>query len=414
MKKTKSLLRSHILMPYNGGMLKSEPSKLHICTVFHHNNRSDRGRLSGVLRFAASRHDWDVRMIDTSAPSVTSDWAHVTSGWHVDGIVFTALGDYRHDIPLFSLPGIRKAKLDALEDDPNDDVDVSVRIDADQFAERTTELLYRRGFRTFGFYGTDVGYDSGYAEMAARHFERAARRLHVPCEIFHEPATGSLSSALLATAAWVRNLPKPCGVLAYSDDLARNLIDACRLAKVNVPEQIGVIGVDDAVDICESTRPTITSILPDFDLGGYLAAELLDRSLRSGRHVRCRTAKYGMARLVERASTQDLRNVGRIVSSAIEFIRTAPLAELSAETVAAKVNVSRRLLEMHFRKVVGNGVHATIRERRLLALHESLVNTSTPVGELALDSGFRTLSAAQVAFKSRFGRTMSDVRRQRP
>ena len=387
-------------------------SSLHVCTVFHHNNRADRERLSGVLRYAATRPDWEVRMIDRSSPDTARDWAHVTDGWPVDGLVFTALGDYRRDIPLFAKPRIFKAKIDALEDDPNDDADVSVRIDADQFAEVTAELLYRRGFRTFGFYGTSARVECDYADMAARHFRTQARRLKVPCEVFHEPATDSLSAALHATAAWIRTLPKPCGILAYSDDLARNLIDACRLAKINVPEQIGIIGVDDALDICESTRPTLTSLLPDFHLGGYLAAELLDKALRRGRRGRCRTAKYGMARLVERASTQDLRNVGRIASLAAEYIRTAPLADLSAEAVAAKANVSRRLLEMHFRQVVGQGVHAAIRERRLLAIRDRLTQGSAPISDLVLACGFKTLNAAQVAFRQRFGKSMSELRRQ--
>ena len=70
--------------------------------------------------------------------------------------------------------------------------------------------------------------------------------------------------------------------MAYNDSRAQTVIDACRMAHLKIPGQIQVIGVDNEVEICENTFPTLTSILPDFEGSGYLAAQLLDRMLAKG------------------------------------------------------------------------------------------------------------------------------------
>ena len=62
---------------------------------------------------------------------------------------------------------------------------------------------------------------------------------------------------------------------------AQQVYDACRMAKVSIPGTVSVVGVDNQTEICESLRPTLTSIQPDFELCGYLAAELLMRRIRN-------------------------------------------------------------------------------------------------------------------------------------
>ena len=122
---------------------------------------------------------------------------------------------------------------------------------------------------------------------------------------------------------------------------------------------------------------------------------------------------YGIQAIVERQSTQDVRGCGRIVNAAMEILRTLPLECLSVNEIVARSRVSRRLLEINFKKVLGHGIHELILKRRLDTLHERLTKTATPVGELSLACGFKTAAAARIAYRKRFGKPMTDVRQRK-
>ena len=107
-------------------------------------------------------------------------------------------------------------------------------------------------------------------------------------------------------AQWLLTLPKPCGVMAYADEEARDVFDACRVAGIPIPEQISVIGIDNELDLRESSHPTLTRILPAFEQSGFVAAKELGRTFDSGRKRNTRILSYGIAQVVERASTRDV------------------------------------------------------------------------------------------------------------
>ena len=91
-------------------------------------------------------------------------------------------------------------------------------------------------------------------------------------------------------------------------------------------------------------------------------------------------------------------------------MRTTSLRQLSASLLASRLNVSRRLLEMHFKTVIGRGVHAEIIRLRLEAIRERLCSTSEPIGPLVESCGFKSYTAAQIAFRKHFSTTMSRFR----
>ena len=63
-------------------------------------------------------------------------------------------------------------------------------------------------------------------------------------------------------AAWLAALPKPCGVMAAFDARAKQVLDVCRDADIDVPGQIQICGVDLARDLLERTATPISEIAP--------------------------------------------------------------------------------------------------------------------------------------------------------
>ena len=382
----------------------------HIAIVLARNRTDVRARLSGVLRFFASKRDITVHVLDPSNPSFSNECARLTSGWTIDGCIFSN--------PAFIQPLLRQKRrslpppLLAMLDGPRsfDKAQIEVRMDVHDLTDKVVALLRRRGYANFAFCGTDSPFDNQYsAETESSFFESAGRQF--ADNSFHESPAQSYSKNLQRGADWVRLLQKPCAVMCYSDEIARDLLNACNYAHVNVPEQVAIVGMDDSPEICEMTRPSLSSALPDFELSGYLAAKGLYRALETrANRTRVTLQTYGLKSIVERKSTQDVRCCGRIVSAAMELIRLTPATEISADFLSRRLHVSRRILELHFKKVVGNGVHAEISRMRLESIRKLLTADNLPIERIAESCGYRTVGAAQVAFKKRYGISMRTFR----
>ena len=115
----------------------------------------------------------------------------------------------------------------------------------------------------------------------------AASRLEAgySCEIY-KPASdpGPHTMQLEELPKWLKSLRKPVGLLVSNDQRAREVLDACRLAGIHVPEEIAVLGVNDDELICEMANPALSSVTHKTRRIGYEAAAMLHR-LMQGKKV---------------------------------------------------------------------------------------------------------------------------------
>ena len=75
--------------------------------------------------------------------------------------------------------------------------------------------------------------------------------------------------------AWLKRLPKPCGVFTANDTTAAQVIDACQSLGLDIPTDVAVVGVDNQEIVCENAPVSLTSIEIDFRAAGRLGAEAL-------------------------------------------------------------------------------------------------------------------------------------------
>ena len=94
--------------------------------------------------------------------------------------------------------------------------------------------------------------------------------------------------------SWLVALPKPCGLFAANDFIGKNVLDICRTAKIDVPSDVAVVGVDDDLQICENTVPTLTSIRQDYENSGYSACAMLAEMMANPR-AKPHQLAYGVA-----------------------------------------------------------------------------------------------------------------------
>ena len=240
-----------------------------------------------------------------------------------------------------------------------------------------------------------------FQRMMALHDNNAATFLWQSPDLSSERQTSKLVS-------WLLSRPRPVGVFASTDLLARSILNACRRAKLSVPSDVAVIGVDNDEDVCEYVKPTLSSVEPDFHRAGFEAAKILDMLMRKPRHTPIRFA-YGPLRLVRRESTRRFTRTDKTVLSALELIRREACDGLTAKHVTELFTCSRRMAEIRFRTIVGHSILEEIRENRLARAKELLLaNNNAKQDEIACLCGCNSSAAFSVFFKSETGLSPRD------
>lgn len=377
--------------------------------------KAGRERFSGILRFASSCPDWALTIVNTSEFLLTPPkkrLQHLTAA-APDGIICATM-DVRKTIlqsfatrpsPFTDIPLV-------FLDDSNDASDIGSHIRMDNRAIGSTAAQYflNRGYRHLAYIGTNNAIESCYDHERRDSFLATAAEQGVDAQSFHFDSDNLDASTLAALTGFLKSLPLPCGLFVYADWLSRSVLDAARLARLQVPGQLALLGVDDEVEICESTVPTLSSICPEFEQAGYQAAALLDQQLRSGNHPH-EDISYGIHHFAERESTVDLRGGGRLASAATAYIEKHFTERLTVARLARHLKVSQRLLEIRYREIYGLTVQEAILSRRLAHVRKQLKTTNLPIGEIAAQAGFVRYATLAVLFKRRFGHSLGDERK---
>ena len=385
--------------------MKHKPTRVVVCLDVRH--RASQDVIAGVLRFAATHPDWDMQMRGNH-PS--NDGFAVGADWMPDGLIIDGTWRTREGARLVasrSLKGIVFAGT--VPPHPCRVTHKVLATDDRGLAVAAARLFIRHGLRNFAFVGSGGGERWSVARM--RLFRAALADAGFGLAVYAKPhrAGRGWKTAFAALTAWIGSLPTPCGIWAAHDQRAKHVIDVCRLNGIKIPEQVQVLGVDDESYICEQTVPPLSSLAPDFERGGFAAAEALNAML-GGKPPKPRKLSIPLKSVTERLSTTDISGAGTRVSRACDFIRRNACGTLTVRMVVRAVGGSERLLEKNFKSVLGHSICREIQYRRLDAAKRLLAETAHPIASIAAECGFGSDNYLKNLFKRRFGTTMSRYR----
>ena len=244
-------------------------------------------------------------------------------------------------------------------------------------------------------------------------FCKAIRLNGKSCAVFRPGKVASADSVAYLTQLqdFLAALPKPCGVFAANDRTAEDVLVTAQRLKLDVPNDLSVIGVDNYAPICRNTIPTLSSVEPDFRRGGSLAALLLMEALgTAGRFTGARLRSFGPHCVVRRASTCVLRAPDADVAAALDLIERESCAGLTAAQVVGTFSCSRVSAEIRFRKATGKSILEAIHAVRLERAKELLRNPHQQLKSIADFCGFRNPNSLCKFFLKETGQTMSAYR----
>jgi LacI family transcriptional regulator len=274
-----------------------------------------------------------------------------------------------------------------------------------QVSRLIVQELLDRGHRRIVFIG-EVGRPFADRRLAAirRHLDDVAD-LHV-IDIA-QSATAEVIAGELAL------LKPPLGIFVQHDNKAIATLDACRLAGLRVPDDAAVISVDDDDILCSLASPPLSSVRLDSHRMGYEAARLLDRMLR-GEDVPADTViEVPPLELVVRQSSDALAVPDKEVSEAIRYIREHACDGIDVRDVLKRVAISRRGLEMAFRRLMDRTPAEEIRRVKVERAKVLLTTTNLGVLDVGLRCGFGNAAGFSVTFKKEAGTSPAGWRRQR-
>lgn len=366
-----------------------------------------RGLLRGIVRYARLHGPWSFY----ATPSDFEQALPKMRQWGGTGIIARVASPAMAKAILQSrLPTIA---LDLREDQlllPNPLAKLSeIASDSHHAAQMAADHLLERKFRHYAFVGAagHVWSDRRQTSFCDR-IAAAGFRPH----IFSPPRRNrdrAWEREQTILAEWLKKLPKPLGLMACNDDRGREVLEACRLARIHVPEQIAVIGVDNDELWCELADPPLSSVALNAEQGGYRAAALLDKMMRD----RLRTPQRLVVEplhVVTRRSTDIVALDDVEVALALRFIHDIATSPIAINDIVRHVQLSRRALEMRFRKAVGRTIHAEIQRVRLERAKRLLLESDLPMPKVAAAAGFGTASYFGQVFREAVGMTPARYR----
>lgn len=367
-----------------------------------------RGVLRGIMRYARQHGPWAFYVTPGDFEQVVPKIKQWGGSGIIARIETPAVGEalLSTGLPIVALD-LNQAQLTS--DGPFRRVS-ELSSDSARAAELAAEHLLDRGFRHYAFVGIAGRIWSERRERAFGDRIRAAgfEPLVYPAPRRKAERQWPREQAILED--WLRELPKPLGLMACNDDRGREVLEACRGAEVQVPEEVAVVGVDNDELLCELADPPLSSVALNAEQGGFEAAALLAR-LMSRRIRKPRSIVAPALHVVTRRSTDVTAQEDREVARALHFIHENAAGKLRIEDMALEMAISRRALEIRFERALGRTLHDEIRRVRLERATRLLLESDLPMGNVAAAAGFAKASYFAQVFKQHMGMTPAQYRR---
>jgi LacI family transcriptional regulator, galactose operon repressor len=263
---------------------------------------------------------------------------------------------------------------------------VNVVTDSSAIGQTGAKHLLQCGFKHFAYCGyTGAPWSDLRLKYFGRHIRKARFGVHVYADLI--PTANVWHKKRHKMAAWLICLPKPVGLMACNDDCGQQVIEACKLANLAVPDAVGVLGVDNDEVVCGLSDPPMSSVAINFERAGYEAALVLFRLLRGARRVPLKINVHA-THVIARRSTDVMAVSDPHVTKALQFIRDHARENVAVMDVASAAALSRRALEIKFRREIGCSIHEHIRGVRTDQIVRLLVETELPVAQIAESLGF--------------------------
>jgi LacI family transcriptional regulator len=352
----------------------------------------DHGVARGIIRYARQHGTWRLFGQGWTLAQVPDPRT-----WDGHGIITRV--HHPREVAALLAPGV--PVVDVCRTSPHPRVHSSAN-DDEETGRIAGRYFLTAGHRHFAFCGSPEGV---YSHRRLHGFATELGLPETEIETFLRPRAwwhrpGGVPSVL---KTWVRRVALPVAIFAADDAIGVKIARACAELGVRIPEQVSLVGVDNEEVLCELANPPLSSIPCDTERMGYEAARLLDRLMDEGEPKRALHVSISPLPIIERGSSNRFGTEDQVVLAALRQIHHSEQLSIHVPDVVALSGISRRALELRFRKELGRSIHDEISQARLDRACRLLTTTDQAIGKVALASGFASPQRFHTVFRRRFG-----------
>ena len=385
--------------------------KRRIVVALWMNGTSGRDILSGIFRYAKTRAGWDIRLVQLPN-AMHPERIRKLAEEGVDGLIASDISNpaIREIISKTEAPVVFIGPPTMPIPRPQDGKTSFVSCDDIAIGTMGARHFLSLGsFNGFGF--ISAGKDPKWPNLREQGFHDTLAAAGRQCSTFKSPTAADERIDAESLAAWLKSLPKPAAVMTYYDPYAVQVANVCHENGIAVPRQVSILGVDNDGLLCEFASPQLSSIQPDHERAGLLAAKELD-ALMTRPARKPRTLVSPIIGVVERESTRPLSPAAHLIRKALRYIDANAAKGIGVADVAAHLKVSRRLTDLRFREIENTSIHQTIEDRRMELAEKAISETNHPIRQIARESGYKNIKTFEAAFRRRYGTTPGAFRRK--
>jgi len=369
------------------------------------------GLLVGIAKYIRDHEPWIVSRREHKLEDEIPEWFKT---WKGDGVI-TRLDNPK--LPaLLKRMGVPVVYLRT----PWKNVEApSVLLDDRVVVRMAFEHLRERGFRHFAFCGLN---GADYSDVRRAEFVQLVNEAGFRCHVFKSErrmdfntVVGYENFGLLhedeEVQRWLKNLPKPVGIMVCNDLRGEKVLMACRAAGIVVPDEVAVVGVDNDEVLCDFSQPPLSSVVPNTQRIGYEAAALLDRMM-AGKPVPSETIYIEPTGVVMRRSTEVSAIDDHQIAVAARFIREHACEGVTVQEAAKAAGLSDRTMERRFVKVLGRSPKEEVLRVRLNRAKQLLAETDFSLAAIGEKIGLEHTEYLSRIFKKKIGVTPGQFRAQ--
>jgi LacI family transcriptional regulator len=286
-----------------------------------------------------------------------------------------------------------------------------ISLDHRAIGTMAAEHLMDQGYQRFAFVGANHAFSIGRFEG----FRARVAREGFDCVVHSLRKDGTFPTQdqldkRAGFEAFLRGLARPVGIMVASDMSAVTLLEVAEAIGIKVPDEVGVIGVDNNPLRCELAPVQISSVDIDPARVGMEAARLVYQ-LAAGKSPPASPVLIPPGKVVARASTDWKVVSDEEVRRAMELIESEP--RLGVNEIAGRLHLSRSTLERRFRQAVGKSPGEHLNRVRLRQAMDLLESTDLELGTISRRCGFAHLPGFSHWFKMQTDLAPSVFRRSR-
>jgi len=364
------------------------------------------GIIRGVVKYAREHGEWTYFL----EPRGKYEPLHLPDQWAGDGVIARVwTEEFARELAESNIPAVNVSftRFSAPQL-------AHCSVDQPMIGKMAAEHLLERGFEHFAYCGATHDRPEYVDEVRQGYVDELQRRQFLPVDL-RAPVLGQSGKTwrqiLGRIAEQIDPLPKPLGVLAWDDTRARHITEACRMASINVPEEVAVIGVDDDEVMGLVSNPPLSSVHLPAEAVGFEAAAILDRMMAGGA-VPSEPVLLEPLGVVTRQSTDTTAINDPDVAAALSLIRQHASEGIEVKDILKQVPVSRRALEARFKEFLGRGPAAELRRVRMGIAKDLLATTEHSLPKVANYSGFTSADVMLRTFQRELGLSPSVFRKR--